>query len=87
MQVKSSTGRVGWMKLSELQKTLPAKSLLPTVQKELKATQKKLENVAEENSKSLQDKEQLFQDQIILVDNLNEEKISLTTRDSRFKSS
>ena len=77
MQVKSSTGRVGWMKLSELQKTLPAKSLLPEVQKELKATQKKLENIAEANRKSLEDKEQLFQDQIILVDNLNEEKTFL----------
>ena len=74
MQVKSSAGKVGWMKLSELQETLPAKSLLPTVQKKLKVTQEKLKNIAEENRKSLADKEQIFQEQIVLVDNLNEEK-------------
>jgi len=30
MQVKSPTGRTGWVKNSELQKSLPAKNLLPT---------------------------------------------------------
>lgn len=74
MQVKTSTGKVGWMKLAELQKTLPAKSLLPAVQEELKASQEKLKNIASENRKSLADKEQLFQDQIVLVDNLEQEK-------------
>ncbi len=77
MQVKSESGRVGWMKLSELQKSLPAKSLLPAVQEELKAAQQKLENIAEENRKNLEDKEQLFQDQIVLVENLNQEKALL----------
>ncbi len=77
MQVESSAGRIGWMKLSELQKTLPAISLLPAVQEELNKAQLKLKNIAEENRKSLEDKEQLFQDQITLVDNLNEEKSML----------
>lgn len=74
MQIKSSAGKVGWMKLAELQNTLPAKSVLPTVQKELKASQEKLKNIASENRKSLADKEQLFQDQIVLVENLKQEK-------------
>lgn len=77
MQVKSETGRVGWMKSSELQATLPAKSLLPTVQEKLVAAEEKLANIAAENAASLADKEQLFQEQIIQVDNLEQEKASL----------
>lgn len=73
MQVESPTGRVGWMKQSELQKTLPAISLLPVAQSELEQVKLKLENVAEENRKVLAEKEQRFQDQITLVDNLHEE--------------
>lgn len=74
MQVKASTGRVGWMKAGELQDTLPAKSLLPTVQKELSASLLKLKNINKENAEKLADKEQLFQEQIILVDNFQQEK-------------
>lgn len=74
MQVKSSAGKIGWMKFSELQKSLPAKSLLPTIQKKLKVSQEKLANIAAENSQILSDKEQLFQQQIILVDHLKQEK-------------
>ena len=77
MQVKASTGRTGWMKVSELQKTLPAKNLLPTVQEQLQVANEKLENIAAENAKNLADKEQVFQEQIILVDNLNQEKAML----------
>ena len=61
MEIKSSKGKVGWMKLAELQKTLPAKTLLPTVQKELKEAQQALKNIALENSKNLEEKEQRFQ--------------------------
>lgn len=74
MQIKSSTGRVAWMKASELQNALPAKNLLPAVQEKLKMAQKKLANIATENAASLADKEQLFQQKILLVDNLNQEK-------------
>jgi SH3 domain protein len=77
MQVKASTGRTGWMKVSELQKTLPAKNLLPTVQEQLQVANEKLENIAAENAKNLAEKEQVFQEQIILVDNLNQEKAML----------
>lgn len=77
MQVKASTGRTGWMKVSELQKTLPAKNVLPTVQEQLKVAKEKLENIAAENAENLADKEQIFQEQIILVDNLNQEKAML----------
>ncbi|GLS90860.1 signal transduction protein [Psychromonas marina] len=74
MQVKASTGRTGWMKVSELQKTLPAKNLLPTVQAQLKVANDKLTTIAEENTASLVEKEQIFQEQTTLVDNLNQEK-------------
>jgi len=77
MKIKSSTGKVAWMKASELQKTLPAKELLPAVQEQLKTAQHKLDNIAAENAANLADKEQLFQEQIILVDNLNQEKTML----------
>jgi len=77
MKIKSSKGKIAWAKASELQKTLPAKNLLPTVQKQLKTAQDKLENIAAENAANLADKEQLFQDQIVLVDNLNQEKSML----------
>lgn len=73
MQIESSTGRTGWMKLADLQQKLPAISLLPVVQQELKQALQKLQNIAEKNRKSLEDKEQIFQDQIGLVDNLNEQ--------------
>ena len=74
MQVKSPTGRTGWVKASELQTSLPAKSVLPTIQEQLKVAEEKLENIADENEKSLLEKEQVFQEQIILVDHLNQEK-------------
>ncbi|WP_051143719.1 TIGR04211 family SH3 domain-containing protein [Psychromonas hadalis] len=74
MQIKTATGKVAWMKNTELQKTLPAKNLLPVVQKELQASQQKLANIISENSENLATKEQLFQQQIILVDNINQEK-------------
>lgn len=77
MQVKASTGRTGWMKVSELQKTLPAKNLLPTVQEQLKVANAKLATIAADNAASLAEKEQVFQDQNTLVDNLNQEKSQL----------
>lgn len=74
MQIKTASGKVAWMKAGELQKTLPAKSLLPMVQEELADAKVKLENIAVENNKSLEGKEMLFQEQLELVDNLNQEK-------------
>jgi len=77
VKIKSSKGKIAWAKASELQKVLPAKSLLPTVQEQLKTAQDKLDNIAAENAANLADKEQLFQDQIVLVDNLKQEKSML----------
>ena len=77
MQVKSSTGRTGWMKVSELQETMPAKISLPTVQKQLQVVQKKLQTINADNAASLVEKEQVFQQQIVLVENLNQEKALL----------
>ena len=74
MQIKSSKGKTGWMKASELQEQMPAKILLPNVQKELKVVQEKLDNIDAINAASLVEKEKVFQQQIILVDNLNQEK-------------
>jgi SH3 domain protein len=87
MQVKSSSGKTGWMKLSELQETLPAKSLLPTVQKELDEAQKALSNISNENDQKLSEKELILQEQISLVtelkietDRLNNAVIDLKSR-------
>ena len=74
MQVKSAKGKTGWMKVSELQESMPAKILLPTVQKELAEAQKKLQTINAENAASLVEKEQVFQQQIVLVENLKQEK-------------
>lgn len=87
MQVKASTGKVGWMKASELQERLPAKNLLPTVQKELDEALQALENISAENDLKLSEKEVVLQEQISLVaelkaetDRLNNDVIDLKSR-------
>lgn len=87
MQVKASTGKVGWMKLSELQETLPAKNLLPTVQKELDEALLALENISMVNDKKLSEKEVILQQQISQVaelkaetDRLNNDVVDLKSR-------
>ena len=70
--VKTDTGKTGWVKDNELQSTLPAKSLLPTVQKQLQEAQTKLENIAEQNNKKFAKEKQA----IIDKDNLITEFVS-----------
>lgn len=74
IQVESSAGKTGWMKVAQIQETLPAKQLLPELQKQLQEAQQKLKTIDDENVASLSEKEQLFEQQIILVDNLKQEK-------------
>jgi SH3 domain protein len=87
MQVKSSTGKVGWMKLAELQETLPAKNLLPVLKKELDDAQLALKNISDENAIKLSEKELVIQEQLGLVsklkgetDRLNGDVINLKSR-------
>jgi SH3 domain protein len=87
IQVKSSAGKTGWMKLAELQETLPAKSLLPTVQKELDKALQALNNISSENDQKLSEKELILQEKISLVtelkietDRLNNAVIDLKSR-------
>ncbi|MEI6897626.1 MAG: TIGR04211 family SH3 domain-containing protein [Psychromonas sp.] len=74
IQIKSLSGKIGWMKVSQLQQGLPAKVLLPSVQNELKITREKLDTIDATNMASIADEAQLFQQQLILVDNLKQEK-------------
>lgn len=77
MQVKSPKGRVGWVKLSEIQKQPPAKILLPKVQQELQTSQNKLKTINDDNSKDLSDKVQAIIDKDNLIEQLENEKRSL----------
>ncbi|MDA7747359.1 TIGR04211 family SH3 domain-containing protein [Psychromonas sp.] len=80
MQIKSPTGRTGWVKASEIQQQPPAKSLLPEVQKKLQISQEKLKTINDDNQKDLSDKEQAIIDKDDLIAQLENEKKAL--RDS-----
>ncbi|TEW54005.1 TIGR04211 family SH3 domain-containing protein [Psychromonas sp. RZ22] len=77
MQVKSPTGRVGWVKLSELQKQPPAKKLLPEVQKKLQASEDKLKTINDDNKQVMADKVQAIIDKDSLIAQLESEKKTL----------
>jgi len=77
MQVKTSAGKTGWVKNKELQDTLPAKSMLPTVQKELQEAQTKLQNIEQENTKAVEQKVQSIIDKDNLIARLESEKMTL----------
>jgi len=64
-------------KNNELQTTLPAKTMLPTVQKELKEAQTKLQNIEQENAKAVAQKEQSIIDKDNLIARLENEKKTL----------
>lgn len=76
-QVKTSSGRTGWVKEKELQTTLPAKSMLPTVQKELEEVKAKLQNIEQENSKAVEQKVLSIADKDDLIGRLESEKATL----------
>ena len=77
MQVKTQKGRIGWVKLDELQKDLPAALVLPTVQKQLQTAQAKLNNIALENDKKQQKNIQSINDKEKLIKHLQQEQKSL----------
>ncbi|WP_028863156.1 TIGR04211 family SH3 domain-containing protein [Psychromonas aquimarina] len=77
MQVKTQSGKTGWVNNKELQKSLPAKTMLPTVQKELKQAQAKLDSIAAENDKILAEKIQSISDKEGLITALESEKATL----------
>ncbi len=73
VRVKAVTGKTGWMKVSELQKTRPAKTLLPVLKKKLDDAQLALKNISDENAIKLSEKELVIQEQISLVSELKVE--------------
>jgi len=77
MQIKSDTGRIGWVKSSELQREIPAKTLLPKVQKELSIAQDKLKTINDKHNKELALKVQEITDKNGLIFSLEKEKQAL----------
>ncbi len=77
MQIKTEKGKVGWMKVAELQKTLPAKNLLPVLKKELDDAQLALKNISDKNAIKLSEKELVIQEQVALVSELKVETARL----------
>ncbi len=76
-KVKTAKGKTGWVNNKELQKELPAKTRLPVVQKQLKQAQSKLNNIALENGKELEDKVKSIESKDSLITQLESEKTSL----------
>ncbi|WP_166368834.1 TIGR04211 family SH3 domain-containing protein [Psychromonas sp. SA13A] len=77
MQVRSPTGRVGWVKSSEIQEQPPAKSLLPELQKKYQESQDKLKTINDDNKQALTESEQAIIDKDSLIAQLDSEKRAL----------
>lgn len=77
MQVKTAKGKIVWVKNSELQQALPAKTLLPRVKQQLKDVQAELAKTKAKNSKTLQEKSLSMDEKEILIKNLEDEKRTL----------
>lgn len=77
MKVKTKAGKVGWVKSSELQQGLPAKTRLPVLQKQLKNTQKRLRTIDQDNKKDQSDNITQLSTQETLIKNLRNDKVSL----------
>ncbi|WP_157035277.1 TIGR04211 family SH3 domain-containing protein [Psychromonas ingrahamii] len=76
-QVKTANGKTAWVKGDQLQTTLPAKNLLPAIQKELQEAQIKLQNIDQKNSEILNQQKQSIIDKDNLIAALENEKNSL----------
>ena len=74
MEVKTPNGKVGWVKLSELQEESPATLLLPQVQKQLKIAETKLANIAQENTKQQKENIQSITEKEALIATFQSEK-------------
>lgn len=77
MQVKTEKGKIAWVKNSELQQVLPAKTLLPKVKLQLKDVQAELAKTKAKNSKTLQEKSLSMDEKEILITNMKDEKRTL----------
>ncbi|WP_259396653.1 TIGR04211 family SH3 domain-containing protein [Psychromonas sp. SR45-3] len=77
MQVKSPTGKVGWVKSGEIQEQPPAKSLLPELQKKYQESQDKLKTINDDNKQALTESEQAIIDKDSLIAQLDSEKRAL----------
>ena len=77
MQVKTTAGKTGWVKTSELQQQPPAKVLLPKIEKELKASQNKLKSINGKNKEKLSAKEKSITNKDRLIAQLRTEKKKL----------
>jgi len=80
MQVKTPTGRVGWVKNSEIEKQPPAKTLLPEVQRKLEESNQKLKTIHDENQKNMSSTKQSIIDKDNLIEQLESEKITLRNK-------
>jgi len=76
-QVKTPTGRVGWVKTSEIKSQQPAKSLLPELQKKYLESQNKLETINNDNQQANAAKDQAIIDKDNLIAQLDSEKRQL----------
>ncbi|WP_258546920.1 MULTISPECIES: TIGR04211 family SH3 domain-containing protein [unclassified Psychromonas] len=76
-QVRTSTGRVGWVKASEIQTEQPAKSLLPALQKKYQESQDKLNTINSENEAANAEQTQAIIDKDSLIAQLDSEKRAL----------
>jgi len=76
-QVRTSTGRVGWVKASEIQTQQPAKSLLPALQKKYQESQDKLNTINSENEAANAEQTQAIIDKDSLIAQLDSEKRAL----------
>ncbi|MGB5444967.1 MAG: TIGR04211 family SH3 domain-containing protein [Psychromonas sp.] len=76
-RVTTGDGKTGWVNDNELQKTLPAKTMLPTVQKQLQEAQQKLKDLAEGNSGAVDEDKQSIIDKDNLIAELVSEKKTL----------
>lgn len=77
MQIKTEKGKVVWVKNNELQKALPAKTLLPKVEQELADIKKELAETKAKNSEVLQEKSFSMDEKESLIARLKDEKSTL----------
>ena len=77
MQVKTNAGKVGWVKLSELQQQPPANILLPKIQKELAASKNTLKRAKGDHGQTLTAKDQEIAEKDKLIAKLRFEKKAL----------
>jgi SH3 domain protein len=74
MQVETQEGKTGWVKNSQLQEALPAKTLLPEIKEQLQAAQAKLANIAQQSDNIEQQKIQLITEKEHLVATIDDLK-------------